>query len=102
MQMLTFGVTAGVGCWNELSDRQLAAVESLCILARRIGFDSAEPEERRERILAEPWFGPLRAEAGHDVLHLPLADRTLQGNKQIRRAQVAIVFWNFVFQDEVI
>lgn len=66
------------------------------------GFDATQPQQAVEKILGEPLFASLRAEVAHQVFHLLATNRLTQRDEEVRRAQVCIVFRDFIFQDQVV
>ena len=69
--------------------------------AQSIGLDATKPLERQKSIRGKPVLRSLRSKRLADVLRLSLAGLAIQSYEKIRRPQIAIVLWDFVFQDEV-
>src|SRR5262249_35231802 len=63
--------------------------------------DASKSEQRKESIFPKPGFVALRLETAEDIFRFSTANRFVQRNKQVRRPQVAVVFRNFVFQNQM-
>src|SRR5215467_5757917 len=79
----------------------LAAVEALGVAARRVGLHPAQTHHGHERLPPEPVLVVLAGEALEDVGHLRLVMGRLERDEQIRRAEVAVVLRDLLFQDEM-
>src|SRR3954471_9878196 len=79
-----------------------SSVESLGEALGRVAFDAAQPGHRLKRIASEP--GALRLAGkgfGHDFA-LALQLRPREGNEDVRNAEVAVEFWDLVFEYQVV
>lgn len=85
-----------------LLERQFTAIESFGILFRNVRFDSAQAQQRAEGLFLKPVLAFLRLEAAQDEVNLLTAERFREANKEIGRTQVAIVFRNLVFQNQMV
>src|SRR4051812_1959111 len=86
---------------SELQYR-LARVEGLGITAGRAALHTPKPHQTRERFIGEPVFIPLAAERAKQVFYLALAGVVIHGHEAIRRAQIAVEFRDFIFENPVI
>src|SRR5260370_41063190 len=77
-------------------------VERLGVTAGCVAFDSSQSHEGEKCILPKPTLAVLGAESVHDLGNFLLADPRLEWHKQIRPPQVAVVLWNFVFQNQMV
>ena len=57
---------------------------------------------RRESIFRKPVFICLSVEMAHQKADFFAIDRFIQVDKEVRYAKIAVIFRNFIFQDEVI
>ena len=85
-----------------VSENQLPTVKSFGKPRWGSGFNSTQPQQAVEKVLGKPLFASLRAEVAHQKFHLPATNRATQRDKEVRGAQVGIVFRDFVFQDQVV
>lgn len=81
---------------------QLSAVEGFCIAARSIALHPPKPHQGTECLVLEPPLAPLRLERLHDVTDLPLANLLRQRNEDAWSSQIAVIFRNLVFQNQMI
>lgn len=61
-----------------------------------------EPEQREERIFRKPVPFPLGAKMGEQMPDLAVSDRRIQLEKDVGGPKIAIIFGNFILQDQVI
>src|SRR5262245_46654547 len=83
------------------SDDRLAAEEGLRISSRRSRLDASYPHQGKKRLVCEPMAVLLRLESSRNESHFPATDRLIEVHKYVGRAQVAVVFRNFVLQDQM-
>src|SRR4029453_6685298 len=118
-------LTSGLGIWSEYSlsliprppqkrttfmgyppaarlDHDFSTVEAFSVLPGCFRLDSSNSQKRQECVRGEPVFLPLGLEAVHYHADLFLADGIVEMNEEIGTSQIAVVFQDFIFQDELI
>jgi hypothetical protein len=83
-------------------ENQLVRLERLGHAFGRAASDAAQPGQRQERVVREPAASVLAGEALADDRHL-LRDLSLQQrNEEVGICEIAFVFRDLVFEDEVV
>src|SRR6516162_8653365 len=77
-------------------------MERLSVTARSIAFHAPQSHERKKCILPKPALVLLGLKSFQDVTNLFLAQLGFERHKQIRLAEVAVVFRNFVLKYQMI
>ncbi len=87
---------------GKLTPNDFPTVKRLGEAAFGVTFDGAEAEERLERAGGEPWLFALRGKVCEQMIDFLAGAVFRQRHEKVRRAEVAFVFRNFVFQNRVI
>jgi len=69
---------------------------------RRIRFDAPETLQSQEGILGKPLLGALGSKRLADISGFSFTSLAIQTHEEIWRAEIAIIFRDFVLQDEVV
>src|ERR1700722_6606055 len=94
--------TVGPSQLSSASKYQLATVKSLGVSAGRIALHSTQTHQRLKCGIVEPVLALLRRERIHQMTNFHLCDFFSERHEYGGLPHVAVVFWNLVFQDEVI
>ena len=81
---------------------KLARVEGLGETLGCTAFAAAQARQSGKCLRVEPILGLLRAEILVQQLDLSLHDGVGRGDVDARPTEIAVPFWNFVFQDQMI
>jgi hypothetical protein len=84
------------------SQYQLPGVKSLSETAGRIAFHSAHAHQPKKSLRIEPALASLRLKGFHKETDFVFVDVFFEGHEEIWLAQIAIVFRDFIFQDQVV
>src|SRR5689334_4997873 len=76
-------------------------MEALCKSARRVGLDTTKSLKRQKSIGGKPLLRALGSKRLADVSGFSLAGLTIQTHEKIWPTKVAIVFGDFIFQNEM-
>jgi hypothetical protein len=80
----------------------LSTIESLRVFSRSFGFYAPNSKGRHESIGCKPIPVPLTPKGVHHEVNFLLANLFIQMNKEIRGTEVAVVFYDFIFKDEMV
>src|SRR5436190_529495 len=83
------------------SHPKLSSVKSLGKTAGRGAFNSAQSHQRAERVGRKPVLVSLALEVAQQRGDFALGDFAGHRHVNIRSAEVAVVFWNFVLEHEM-
>ena len=81
------------------SDNHLSTIKRLRKSGRRITFDSAKSQYRFEDILGEPMVAHLALKTIENAVNFRANGGLVQRNKDIRRTEITIIFWNLIFKN---
>lgn len=96
------GTSAACTIRNFKSQDQFATVESLGVTARSIAFHSPQSHEGEKCFRFKPALAVLGLKSIHDELDLFLTRLRPEGHKNAGPPQVAVVFWDFVLQNQMV
>ncbi len=77
------------------------AIKGFGVFLRRVAFDAADSHHGEKNIFREPVAATLGFETFKNRVDLFATGGFIQGNEEIRVAQIAVVFYNLIFQDQV-
>src|SRR5277367_4290180 len=80
----------------------LPCVEPLRVAAGGVRLHAPDPHEAQEGFPVEPSLGALRCKRLEQIIDLLLVERCFQWHKQVWPTDVAVVLWNFVFENEMV
>src|SRR2546425_7963515 len=84
------------------SVNNLATIVSFGIFFGSVGFDAAQSQNRRKRILHEPALVLLALKAIQDSPNFSFDDGFAQVDEEIWRAHISVVLDDFIFQYQVV
>src|SRR5713101_10079514 len=84
------------------SDGELVAVERFGVTAGRIAFHAPQSHQREEGFGLKPALVALRLEGFEDAVDLSLACLCIERHKHAGLAQIAVIFWDLILQNQVI
>src|SRR5712691_2848535 len=67
-----------------------------------MGLDATKPLQGQKGLRGKPMLFPLRRKRATNIAGFALTGIAIQPYEKVRRSQIAIVLWNFVFQDEMV
>src|SRR5438874_8282542 len=84
------------------SKERFSTAKGLGVTARLGRLGAPQPHQTVKQFLREPPFVLLRGKVPHQALYFLACVGFAQRHEEIRRAQISVVFRDFVFEDEVI
>ena len=67
-----------------------------------IGLDTTKPLQSQKGFRGKPVLFSLRHKRAANIVCFALTSCAIQSYEKVRRSQIAVVLWNFVFQDEMV
>src|SRR5690348_1350185 len=87
---------------GELLYDDLAAIEGFSVTAGRDALHTPQPHQPQKGFLGEPRLRSLRFKSFHQTADFFVADFCIQRHEKVRLSHVAVILWNFVFENQMI